>query len=256
VFDHKNSMGRIMLLGALLYWILSQRHLAARSWYLTGLALCLVMVVLSQSRTAWVVLGLFLVCIPLLRFLRRPEFPLMVRLSLVFFGVAGAAVLLTVSLELIFTLLQRDETLTDRTTIWATGFEAGKERLWLGYGYRSFWLGVGGLTRFFHGHGHNSFLDIWLETGLIGLGLFLFTLAVFAHRAFVCLISSDSPLGLWYCMFIVYILLFSMTSQVIPHHGTITWVLYVAGLLYLSPLPAEAPATAPPRAMAASRPHV
>jgi O-antigen ligase len=238
VFGHKNALGQIMLLGAIVFWVVSPRTQAARNWAWVGIVLCLLMVLFSQSRTAWIIAAFLLISIPFLRFVQRSDSPIEVQIRLLLIGLSCGfiAILVIEYLNEILALLGRDTTLTGRTDIWAKSIEVGLDRFWFGHGYRSFWTGL----FFNYGHGHNSFLDIWLELGLVGLALFVVTLTAFTIRAIRHLINLQSSFGLWYIMLSIYILLFSMTSQVIPVHGTVTWALYVAVLLHLSDEPREA----------------
>ncbi|MCI0492465.1 MAG: hypothetical protein L0Z07_05980, partial [Planctomycetes bacterium] len=52
--------------------------------------------------------------------------------------------------------------------------------------------------------------------------------------------------GLWYVMFMIFMMVFGMAAQVFPDHGTIPWVMYVTIILYLTPM---VPMTQPYRAV-------
>jgi O-antigen ligase len=232
-----------MLLGAVVYWIAwrGTETVRARAWALVGVVLCLAMVAFSQSRSAWVVLVFLLFAILFLRFLRGSQSSIELQLRLFVIGLCGGgiAILLIEYLDLILALLGRDATLTGRTSIWAMVIEVGWDRLWLGHGYRTFWIGLIPFKYESYGNGHNSFIDLWLEMGLVGVAVFFCTLVILAGRAFWRFIKSRDALGQWYVLFVFYIIPFSMTSQVLPNHGTITWVLYVAALLHLSAEPLQ-----------------
>ncbi|MGO3742263.1 O-antigen ligase family protein [Kerstersia sp.] len=68
--------------------------------------------------------------------------------------------------------------LTGRTEIWALLFEAIKSHPWLGIGYGAFWIGENGPAQFIAdflywmpSHGHNGFLDMLNELGIVGFAL-------------------------------------------------------------------------------------
>lgn len=237
VFGHKNDFGRIMLLGAIVFWVVPSSSLAARNWAWVGIFLSLLMVVFSQSRTAWLITTFVLISIPFLLYVQRSNSTIEVQIRLLLIGLSfGCLGILAIEyLNEILILLQRDTTLTGRTEIWAKSIEVGLNRFWFGHGYRSFWTGL----FFRYGHGHNSFLDIWLELGLVGISLFTVILAIFLARAVRHLIKIKNVFGLWYILLSIYIILFSLTSQVIPEHGTIIWALYVAMLLQMSRAPTK-----------------
>jgi exopolysaccharide production protein ExoQ len=135
-------------------------------------------------------------------------------------------------------LLGRDATFSGRTDIWMSAINVGLKSPMLGSGYRTFY--TSGLTnRIQIGNGHNSFLDIWLELGTVGLVLFFASLVVAISRALNRLSNSDDRRGLWYVMFMIFMLMFGMAAQVFPDHGTIPWVIYVTIILYLTPMAAE-----------------
>ncbi len=69
-------------------------------------------------------------------------------------------------------LLNRSETLTDRTQIWNSLVPYAKKHILLGYGYGGFWTTE--LRNQISSHAHNGYLDTILELGLIGLFLFIF----------------------------------------------------------------------------------
>jgi len=68
-------------------------------------------------------------------------------------------------------LLNRSETLTNRTQIWNALVPYAKKHIFLGYGYGSFWTTE--LRDQISSHAHNGYLDTILELGIFGLFLFI-----------------------------------------------------------------------------------
>jgi O-antigen ligase len=68
-------------------------------------------------------------------------------------------------------LFGRDETLTDRTSIWAALMPDVRSEPLFGHGFQSFWTSVRREMYFGMPHAHNGYLDIMLETGAVGLAL-------------------------------------------------------------------------------------
>lgn len=69
-------------------------------------------------------------------------------------------------------------TLTGRLPLWEELLGAAQERPWLGYGYSTFWnsRNIADYSEMFSWHiphGHNAYLDITLNIGLVGLVLYL-----------------------------------------------------------------------------------
>ena len=68
-------------------------------------------------------------------------------------------------------LLNRSETLTDRTQIWSSLIPYARKELFFGYGYGGFWTTE--LRTQIASHAHNGYLDTILNIGIFGMLLFL-----------------------------------------------------------------------------------
>ncbi len=231
----KNDFGRIMVLSATLFWLLSNKADHLRFVYLGFFALSVFLVIMSQSRSAWVVSFFLLFLIPILIYMQNSSRTFILRALVV---IVLCAIIVTLfllpNLDEFLALINRDTTLTGRTTIWLSAINIGIERPWLGSGYRSFWTeSVRGFL-ILAGHGHNSFLDMWLELGFVGLALFVTTLVIALNQAVMQMKRSSGRKAIWPVIFLVYLLMYCMVAKVLPDHGTITWVLYVVSLLFLS----------------------
>jgi exopolysaccharide production protein ExoQ len=68
--------------------------------------------------------------------------------------------------------LGRDDTLTGRTDVWTAVVPAAMQRPLFGYGFGSFWTTA---RREFYdiSHGHNGYLDIVLDLGIVGLAFYV-----------------------------------------------------------------------------------
>lgn len=236
LLGQKNIFGRAMVLGILVMWTVLPQARSLKPLFLAGIALCLFLVAMSQSRTSWIAAVGLLLAVPFLRYLRRSKTPVALRIALVFVVGLGSVVFLVLQYaDVGLSALGRDATFSGRTDIWASAASVGLERPILGAGYRTFW--TRGLTnRLLVGNGHNSFLDIWLELGFVGLGIFMASMVVITRRTLRRLVTSADRIGLFYVLFLIFMVLFGMAAQVFPDHGTIAWVLYVAIALYLTPV--------------------
>jgi exopolysaccharide production protein ExoQ len=240
-FGHKNRLGRMMALGVVVFrLLLMETGGKTRPVNWVGLVLCGFMLVMSQSRTALVVTAVLLGLIPALRFLRGARLPLSLRVgSLMILGflvvMAGTHFLIT-GLE----ALGRDMTFSGRTTIWTYAVAAGMEHSLLGAGYRAFWTPEGASYVYARiwgvvGNGHNGYLDIWLELGFAGIGLFLVMYLTSLKRAYARLNGSSDIVGLFYALILVYGMVYSFTEKFLLEQSELTWVLILATLLYLTP---------------------
>ncbi len=188
---HANALGPIALIGLILEaWCPSTSPLMR----VVQLAAAVVVLVLAQSKTAWVAgfVILLVVTVPLgLRPVRsgacdrtgfgRAVFTLLaciVALIVLFVGLA--------QLDVVGYLdrTAQIETLTGRTQIWDITLQAWHESYLFGYG-REIW-GAERMLKFrlFHvGQAHNQFVQTLGEAGLMGLTLLLAYLGVVLHAA-------------------------------------------------------------------------
>ena len=136
----KNYLGGMMTKG-LIAAMCAFAMRPARWWlWLPTTALCLLLVIMSTSKTALLIslmsIGIFIA----LRIFRR--LPIL-RAPLVYFiilTVAGLATFITVAPEVAFGLIGKDPTFTGRTDIW-TWLTASIEQNWLlGCGYGAYWV--------------------------------------------------------------------------------------------------------------------
>ena len=247
-FGHKNRLGRMMALGVVVFSLLLMERggkLSAFNW--TGLGLCAFMLAMSQSRTAWVTTAILLLMIPVLGFLRSARLPMSLRvgslLIVAFAAVMGAAHFLLAGLE----ALGRDLTFSGRTTIWTHAIHAGMEHSMLGAGFRSFWTPEGASYVYARlwaviGNGHNGYLDIWLELGFVGLGLFAVMFLTALGRSYSRLIRSTDTAGLFYALLMIYAMIYSLTEKFLLEQSELTWMLIMVTLIYLTPRRGTVPA--------------
>jgi O-antigen ligase len=241
VLGHKNTTGRIMVLASLTLWISARQRVLSPPLAWSALAGAVFVVIMSQSRTSYLVLAFIALCLVALQILRRSTVPVFLRvLTVVSLFLMPLTLLVLNYYQAGLEALDRDATLTGRTSIWERAIEVGMENSWFGVGYRSFWTGQDLPQGLSYGHGHNSFLDVWLELGLVGAGLCLATGIAAARRAFWRLTHTSNPFGSFYILFLISLALFGLTSQVFPHQGTVEWALFVVLLIHLAPLPNSA----------------
>ena len=240
-FGHKNRLGRMMALAVVVFALLLTERggkINLFNWF--GLGLCAFMLGMSQSRTAWITAAILLMFIPMLRFLRGARLPMSLRIGSLL--ILGFAVVMTVSHFLLAGLeaLGRDMTFSGRTTIWGYAIYAGMEHSMLGAGYRAFWTPEGASYVYARiwdviGNGHNGYLDVWLELGFIGVGLFLMMFLTGISRAYSRLIRSEDVAGLLYPLILIYALIYSFTEKFLLEQSELTWMLIMVTVVYLTP---------------------
>jgi O-antigen ligase len=245
-FPHKNAFGRILWLSALVFYFARPR---VSRWVLLAVPLCLLL--LSRSVTGMVAFGLVLVIPPFYRLFRQ-------RMTVWFpvYAVIGAALLAVIfvagaMLPNALQAMNRDPTLTGRTYVWKAVLPAIVKRRWLGYGFNSFWLGMRGESSavmiqigFFASQAHDGFLNLMLDLGLVGLGVFLAGYLQVLRRAFNLMRISADAIPVWFCTYLTLMLIYNFVESSILRQNDIFWALYtsvaVSVFLYV-PAKAQAP---------------
>jgi O-antigen ligase len=234
IFTHKNTLGRTMTL-ATMVCLLIWRDQSKRRWMpLVGAAFCTLMLMMSQSRSAMVTLGVVVALIfalPILRFRRSVAGPL---LSALVFVVGTTGMLMAFHAATILAALGRDLTLTGRTDIWSMSLGLMSDRPWLGFGYWAFWRGWSGESwqvisalGWDVPHAHNGFVDLSLDVGIVGLVIFLAGFLIALRRAARGVPRAAGATGDWPLIFLIYFLLYNLTESAIMR-SDLVWVLYVA----------------------------
>lgn len=199
IFDHKNMLGAKMLLlwvAALSVALDSWMRLMTRIIAIILAFLALSLIIASNSATALVLAMLIVASIVSLSFLAGdgPRTPVdRAAIGLIGVGTVGLLASFAVMINetspfaLALEALGKSGTLTGRTDLWDYARDVIRERPYLGHGDGGFWRYeenelVQQIFAEFHKSPsqifsfHNSFFEIGVSFGLIGLGLTIFTL--------------------------------------------------------------------------------
>ncbi|WP_164712477.1 O-antigen ligase family protein [Methylobacterium currus] len=112
---------------------------------------------------------------------------------LLILGTLATIVVLRYSNELL-ALVNKDPTLTGRTVLWFWAGRVIPDAVWLGHGYAGFWVQGRPMAEFLWHllhiasrmgfHFHNLFIETWVELGVTGLSLTVFTIVVTVVRSY------------------------------------------------------------------------
>ena len=236
IFPHKNIGAGVLtyfLATVLTYKREDGRYRTARY---VALGMIAVLIVMSKSRTGWIVALLTIAFIWAIRRIRRfgqveKAFSLIV-VPLVCI-VLGAFVYF--NLQDILPLLGKSATLTNRTYVWSASIASALKRPLLGYGYSAFWLGFTGEsanTAMMAGdpglmNAENGILQLWLELGAVGIALLAILLMRTLRNAWICLTRGGLRVTEWYftILFITLLSIGDGDKFLLPH--TLEWTLYV-----------------------------
>ena len=149
--------------------------------------------------------------------------------------ITGVSALIVLAFRVqIFTLIGKSPDMTGRTTIWKAVLELIDERPLQGWGWISYWIPFlepyQGLV-VMHGvpflQAHNAFLDVWLQLGIFGLGLFIGLLGYTFVPLWRLAVRHTSPLYLWPILVFVGLIVQNLTeSRMLIEIGWMLLVLF------------------------------
>lgn len=177
---NRNPFGAIALMAAIMAFIMLLERRVRRADAVVTLAAALGVHVLTRSATVTVAL-LYVVALTVSAMVIR-RVPVMFKRPLSFATLALTAVagVLTIKYrQEIFDLLDRSPDATHRADIWVQVVHFAQQRP-EGWGYVGYWpiweqpyKSIVDSTGVVAAHAHNAYLDAWLQTGLVGMVLFL-----------------------------------------------------------------------------------
>lgn len=146
--------------------------------------------------------------------------------------IGGSALVVLAFRAQLFGLLGKSPDISGRTKIWKLVLGLIDERPLQGWGWTSYWIPFlkpyQGLVQM-HGvtylQAHNAFLDVWLQLGILGLGLFIGLIGYTFVPLWRLAVRHTSPLYLWPILVFVGLIVQNLTeSRFLIEIG---WVLLV-----------------------------
>jgi len=145
----------------------------------------------------------------------------------------GALLVLTYRAQ-IFSLIGKSPDMTGRTKIWRIVLDLIDQRPLQGWGWSSYWVpwvepydGLVVINNVPYFQAHNAFLDVWLQLGIIGLGLFLLLVGLTFVRVWRLAVRHTNPLYLWPILVFVGIVTQNLTeSRILVEIGWVILVLF------------------------------
>jgi exopolysaccharide production protein ExoQ len=244
IFGHKNDLGVFMIFLLTPAFHLRPTTLPMQLGRVIYILLGLLLIFESQSKTAWVICLVYMAYVFAARHLGRFK-----RIDQVFLVLLAASAVLFVSfvvyqnVDLFTGVLGKDATFSGRTRIWSAVLTSISKRPLLGYGYGGFWRGLSGESGnvissvgFGVPHAHSGYLNIWLQIGAIGLGMFLASLFIALRNAFKCF-KPDRPIWVdWYAGLLLLVVLANLDESYILNINEMTTILFVMAYIGLSRL--------------------
>jgi exopolysaccharide production protein ExoQ len=247
IYPHKNTLGNNMAMAFTVFMVLGASTPAYRWIKFLFAGVALVLVILADSVTSLFVCMTILCVLLLFRFFRQ-EIHRRRRYFLGFSVVVVVAVAFCVSnFSEILSLVGRGEDMSGRFLIWSLVWTAISTHPLLGHGYGAFWRGLEGpsadlwdaLGSQFLFHAHNGFLDIWLDIGLLGLGVFLIGYIYYLRRSWLLFFKTVEPELIWPVLFMTFLLLSDLTEAAFLRANATSWILYTSNVFSLVRWPQE-----------------
>lgn len=196
LLSFKNQAAWVVVI-FLLIWLGARMRRQVKVWKYPLLAIGLLLLFQTQSATGFAAFAFGIVTFGAISLYRRsPPFRPLIILA------AGAMVLVLLwYYQALFAwaldALDRDESLTGRTSVWSSLWPLIESRFWFGSGYLAFWehasdyfgssswmVGIG--------HAHNAYVEILLDMGMIGLLTQVGFLCITSWRLFSATARGDS----------------------------------------------------------------
>lgn len=242
IYDYKNTLGSIMIMGMVTCSLLEVRSVGGQIYRWGGFGLCFLLMLLSTSKTSLI---LTFGILALIQFYQN--FRWRGRQTVIFFDVmvlvgACASMLVLENWVGLVTGLGKDPTMSGRTKIWGAMLESVAQTPWLGFGRSTFWAEGSALARqagdsisyrYLPPHGHNGYLDLMMDVGVIGLGLFLVSFVIAYRRSLFLAYGSKRLEDYWPVAFLTFLAMNNMTESFLMRIYNIYWPLYMAIALSL-----------------------
>lgn len=229
---YKNAFGQYMAIAVAVFLLVRFRRL---DWLRYGfLAAAAAMLLFSQSAASVFCAVLIAAVMPLWRLARVREEQQLAIYSAAGLIIAAGMYFMTTHSWVVLNLLGRNSTLTGRSQLWASVWDAIWKRPILGYGYDCFWASMGGEALdvragagFLAQRSDNGYLDLALGLGVVGILAFLFVFALSFRRAMAFLKSEPRSIGLWPITYLCIFLVQNMSESTLLTRGTFTLLLFI-----------------------------
>jgi exopolysaccharide production protein ExoQ len=239
LFPHKNEFGETLALAVLC--VLANLKRTWASYCIGGVCLAglLLAIIASESRTALVISALMAFLYFTLKAVRwSPRTARTLGIASFFAGIAGAGIIY-LSAGRIAEAMGRETNLTGRTAIWSACLGSIRERPLLGYGFAAFWgvspesERVRAAVGWHAPSAHNTYIEVCLQTGWIGLTLFVLLLLAGVRNALAYVRSEKRSEATWPLLCIVFLVYHGSTESDMSQNS-IFWMLLIAASVHAS----------------------
>jgi exopolysaccharide production protein ExoQ len=233
VFTDRTTAGKCLVFLLSPAIIFGRRRFSYR--HIVYIALLLLMIFMAKSATGRVISCVYIALMATISFLSRFGRRSSLLIGSTFLAAGALITYLGLAyLPLLFEGLGRNATLSGRTAIWTLVLRSIAKRPLLGYGFYAFWQGLRGESanaivgaHWVFGYAHNGILEICLQLGLVGTGLFFLTLFQAMRNAWFCLRNGCPPGAEWYIGVIALTIMYNVDES------TVLWPIDLLSILYV-----------------------
>ena len=193
---HKNGFGQIALVSSL-FWYFSFKSQKSKYRYVDLIMLFISVILLLGSRSSTSTITFFIISL-LIAFTNIKEqffnygvgkFFLYLLILFAITIIIFAIILFPDVLVSLFQSIGKDPTFTGRTELWADVLSLVSSKIFFGVGYGAFWVPDSAQLNYIYQiyiwlpqQSHNGYIDITIETGLIGLTIFISMIVSYFYR--------------------------------------------------------------------------
>ena len=239
VTTHKNSLGALAMIGGIYFTWSIMKTWGNKKVFIDILffSMALYLLIGSKSMTSLYVLfvGIFtLLMVRVLKINLKYMGTTIFFIVLLFFLIFQLIENLVVQDSIMGSIIEssgRDTTLTGRTDLWTDLLDIASRNPIFGVGYGSFWIGDLGNDLWQKytwqpTEGHNGYIDVYVELGLIGL--FLLIMAIFfAYKSILGTFRFDFEYGKLRMILLVMIMAHNITESTICFSNHILWFIFL-----------------------------
>jgi len=229
-----------------------------RTFVAAGIAFAFLLLLGSNSATAFGDCAVVILAMLVVVACCSPRFGAFARFATVLAAAiaCGAVVIFGLTLDSVFDVLGRSATLTGRTDFWPYVLRAIADQPILGYGYDAFFytpvgdsymseyvVQAGGWSPY---HAHNSYLQVLLDAGYVGLAALVVLVVTSLGRAIAYFARERHFISAWPLAIILFLTTGSYAETYYLNYNNLEWILFVAAIVYplqyftaVTPVPKE-----------------
>jgi exopolysaccharide production protein ExoQ len=241
IYNHKNVLGKMMVPIAIVFYLLAKSAQKQRWILWTFFGASVMLILLSRASSPLlnsIVLMSLLLLLPILRWNYLLLIPALLACTSV--GLILQSFLAN-NAEQVVGAFGKNLTLTGRTNFWPLMVDAIAQKPWLGYGFGAFWQGWDGpsayvwnASTFKAPNGHNGYLDLCLNLGLVGFTIYILLFITSFQKALVYIRQTKTPDAFWPTLLFVYVVLSNLTETSLVLQNSFLWIMELTTFFSLS----------------------